>query len=140
MRVSAMLSGLCAADALTACGSGFSHDFNGLERLPKLPSNFPRSERQCSSAILVFYVDELIAKSLGVALQICQHPIPILVFIRLLSRVHVCRPIPQHALDQPSALMRGCRHSFWCPEACSDPTLRGPQGTVTVGDALGRQP
>jgi hypothetical protein len=31
MRVIAMFSGPCAADALTARGSVFSHDFKGLE-------------------------------------------------------------------------------------------------------------
>ena len=36
----------------------------------KLPSNFPRSERRGNPAIGVFYVDELIAKGLGFALQI----------------------------------------------------------------------
>jgi hypothetical protein len=39
-------------------------------------------------AIDVFYVDELIAKGLGFALQIRQHPISILLVIRLLSRLH----------------------------------------------------
>ena len=31
MRVIAMFSGLCAADALTVRSSVFSHDFKGLE-------------------------------------------------------------------------------------------------------------
>src|SRR6516164_6219858 len=55
----------------------------------KLPSNFPRSECRGNPASDVFYVDELIAKGLGFALQIRQHPIAILLFIRLLSRVNV---------------------------------------------------
>ncbi len=38
-------------------------------------------------------MDELIAKGLGFALQIRQHPITIFLFIRLLSRVNVCRTI-----------------------------------------------
>ena len=40
MRVIAMFSGLCAADALTSRGSVFSHDFMGLERLPKLATSY----------------------------------------------------------------------------------------------------
>ena len=40
MRVIAMFSGLCAADALTARGSVFSHDFMGLERLQKLATSY----------------------------------------------------------------------------------------------------
>ncbi len=106
----------------------------------KLPSNFPRSERRGTPAIDGFYVDELIAKGLGFALQIRQHPIAILLCIRLLSRVHVGRTIPQHALDEPGQRMRGRRHRFGCPEPGPHPTVIGPQGTVTVGDALGRQP
>jgi hypothetical protein len=43
----------------------------------------------------VFYVDELIAKGLGFALQIRQHPIAILLCIRLLSRVNVGSTISQ---------------------------------------------
>jgi hypothetical protein len=111
-----------------------------LWRYRKLPSNFPRSERRGNPAIDVFYVDELRAKGLGLALQIRQHPIAILLFIRLLARVHVGRPRPHHALDEPGQLMRGRRHRFWCPEPGPHPTLIGPQGTVTVGDAWGRQP
>ncbi len=68
-------------------------------------------------------MDELITKSLGFALQIGQHPITILVFIRLLSRIHVGRTIPQHALDQPSQLMRGRRHRFGRPEPYPYPTV-----------------
>src|SRR5215471_2589149 len=45
----------------------------------------PRSERRGHPAIDVFHMDELIAKGLGLALQIRQHPLAILVFIRLLS-------------------------------------------------------
>ena len=109
--------------------------------MAKLPSNFPRSERCRSlSAASVFNVDELIAKGLGLALQIRQYPITIFLLIRLLSRVHVCRAIPQHAQDEPSQRMRGRRHGFGCPEPYPYPPVIGPQGTVTVGDALGRQP
>src|SRR5919206_3479675 len=105
------------------------------------PRNFPRSERCCSlSAASVFNVDELIAKGLGFALQIRQHPLTILLLIRLLSRVNVCRTIPQHAIDQPRQLMRGRRNGFGCPEPYPYPTIISPQGTVTVGDALGCQP
>ena len=43
MRVIAMFSGLCAADALTSRGSVFSHDFMGLERLPKLATSYINS-------------------------------------------------------------------------------------------------
>ena len=68
--------------------------------LTRFPSNFPRSERRGNPTIDVFYVDELIAKGLGFALQMRQHPIAILVFIRLLARVNVGRTIPQHAVDQ----------------------------------------
>jgi hypothetical protein len=85
-------------------------------------------------------VDELIAKSLGFALQIRQHPIPLFLFIRLLSRVNVGRPISQHTVDQPGPRMRRRRHRFGCPEPGPHPTGRGPEGTVTVGDALGCQP
>ena len=85
-------------------------------------------------------MDELIAKSLGFALQIRQHPIPILLFIRLLSRVNVGRPISQHPVDQPGQRMRRRRHRLGCPEPGPSPTVRGPEGTVTVGDALGCQP
>src|SRR6516164_4858625 len=106
----------------------------------KLPSNFPRSECRGNPASDVFYVDELIAKGLGFALQIRQHPIAILLFIRLLSRVNVGRTIPQHAIDEPGQLMRRRRNRFGCPEPGPPPTVIGPQGTVTVGDALGRQP
>src|SRR5713226_6615821 len=73
-------------------------------RYLKLPSNFPRSERRGNPTIDVFDVDELIAKGLGFALQIRQHPIAILLFIRLLARVHVGRTIPQHAIDEPGQL------------------------------------
>ena len=85
-------------------------------------------------------MDKLIAQGLGFALQIRQHPIPILVFIRLLARVNVGRTLPQHTVDQPSQLVRSRRHRFGCPEPGPPPTGIGPQGTVTVGDALGRQP
>jgi len=85
-------------------------------------------------------VDELITKGLGFALQIGQHPLPILLFVRLLSRIHVGRTIPQHTIDQPSQLMRGRRNRFGRPEPYPYPTLISTQGTVTVGDALGRQP
>jgi hypothetical protein len=69
-----------------------------------------------------------------------QHPLPILVCIRLLARVHVGRAIPQHALDQPGQLLRGRRHRFGGPEPGPAPTGIGPQGPGTVGAALGRQP
>jgi hypothetical protein len=85
-------------------------------------------------------MDELIAKGLRFALQIRQHPIPIFLFIRLLSRINVCCPIPQHTVDQPGQRMRGRRHRFGGPESGPHPPVIGPQGTVTVGDALGRQP
>jgi hypothetical protein len=39
MRVIAMFAGLYAAAALTSRGSVFSHDFMGLERLPKLATS-----------------------------------------------------------------------------------------------------
>jgi hypothetical protein len=39
MRVIAMFSGPCAAEALTARGSVFSHEFNWLERLSKLATS-----------------------------------------------------------------------------------------------------
>src|SRR5262249_38795411 len=42
------------------------------EGITRFPSNFPRSERRGNPAIDVFYVDELIAKGLGFALQIRQ--------------------------------------------------------------------
>ena len=106
----------------------------------RFPSNFPRSERQGSSTIHVFNVDELIAKGLGFALQIRQHPIAILLFIRLLARVHVGWTLSQHAIDEPGQLLRGRRHRFGCPKPCPYPTVIGAQGTVAVGDALGRQP
>ena len=51
-------------------------------------------------------MDKLIAQGLGFALQIRQHPIPILVFIRLLARVNVGRTLPQHTVDQPGRLCR----------------------------------
>jgi len=40
MRVIAMFSGPCAAEALTARGSVFSHEFNWLERLSKLATSY----------------------------------------------------------------------------------------------------
>ena len=85
-------------------------------------------------------MDELLAKSLGLALQMRQHPIPIFLFIRLLSRVHVGRPISQPTVDQPGQLMRRRRHRFGGPEPGPPPTVIGPSGPVTVGDALGGQP
>ena len=54
-----------------------------------------RSERRGNPVSDVFYVDELIAKGLGFALQIRQHPIAILLCIRLLSRVNVGSTISQ---------------------------------------------
>jgi hypothetical protein len=98
----------------------------------KLPSNFPRSERRCHSAIAVFNVDELIAKSLGFALPIGQHPITIFLFIRLLPRVNVGRTIPQHALDQPGQLMRGRRDRLGGAQPRPHPTLIGSQGAMTI--------
>jgi hypothetical protein len=108
--------------------------------LTRFPRNFPRSERRGHPAIDVCYVDELIAKGLSFALQMRQHPIAILVFIRLLARVHVGRTILQQALDQPGQLMRRRCHRFGCPEPGPHPPVIGPQGTMTVGNALGRQP
>src|SRR5439155_26918279 len=40
MRLIALFSGLCVAAALTSSGSVFSHDFTGLERLPKLATSY----------------------------------------------------------------------------------------------------
>ena len=103
------------------------HNRPGEKRLHhrKLPSNFTRSERRGHPAIDVFYVDELIAKDLSFALQIRQHPIAILLFIRLLARVHVGRTIPQHALDQPGQLMRGRRNRFGRAQPSPHPTVIG---------------
>ena len=72
-------------------------------------------------------MDELIAKGLRFALQIRQHPITIFLFIRLLSRINVRCPIPQHAIDQPGQLMRGRRNRFGCPEPGPYPTVIAPK-------------
>src|SRR5215510_4678199 len=81
---------------------GEAHYCKGYKRLgpiAKLPSNFPRSECRGNPAIDVFYVDELIAKGLGFALQIRQRPIPILLFIRLLASGGILPPV----LEPPEA-------------------------------------
>ena len=117
----------------------YFRDYKRLGPIAKLPSNFPRSERRGHPAIDAFYVDELIAKGLGFALQSGQYPISILLFICLLARINVGRTIAQHAIEQPSQLMRSRRHRFGCPESYPYPTVIGTQGTVTIGDALGRQ-
>src|SRR5439155_26781269 len=72
----------------------------------KLPSNFPRLERGSGLRIArVCDVHELVTQHPRFPLQIRQHPIAILLFVRLLSCVNVCRTIAQHAVDQPSQLM-----------------------------------
>src|SRR5215510_6767877 len=103
--------------------------YEKLLRYRKLPRNFPRLER-CGglSTARVCDVHELVTKHPRFPLQIRQHPIAILLFVRLLSCVNVCRTIPQHAVDQPSQLMRGRRHRFGCPEPVSPPTPTAPQG------------
>ncbi len=131
----------CLATAMPAAWRSLAC-WSSISAIPKrrLPSNFPRLEHRGHPAIDVFYVDKLIAKGLGFALQMRQHPIPILWFIRLLARVHGGRTIPQPTVDQPGQLGRSRRHRFGCPEPGPPPTLRGPQGSGTVGDAWGRQP
>ena len=66
----------------------------------KLPSNFPRSERcRGLSAASVFNVDELVTKHPSFPLQIGQHPVTVLLFIGLLSGIHIGSAIAQHAID-----------------------------------------
>ena len=83
--------------------------------LTRFPSNFPRLER-CGglSAASGFNVDELVTQHPSFPLQIRQHPIAILLFVRLLSRVNIGGAIPQHAVDQPSQLMRRRRNRLRC--------------------------
>ncbi len=111
--------------ALLNCLSSYA--INTLGKLVKIPSNFSRSEC-CRGlrAARVFNVDELIAEGLGFALQTCQHPLTILLFIRLLARVNVGGAIPQQALDQPRQLMRRRRHRFGRPQPSPHPSVIGP--------------
>src|SRR5437016_8742334 len=110
-------------------------------RYLKLPSNFPRLER-CGglSTTRVCDVHELVTQHPSFPLQIRQHPIAILLFVRLLSRVNISGAIPQHAVDQPGQLMSRRRDRFGCPEPGPHPTVIGPQGAVAMDQALGRQP
>jgi len=128
----------------SAMGSGCM-TISALGAFAKLPPNFPRSEHRDNPTIDVFYVDKLIvdkliAKGLCFALQMRQHPIPILLVIRLLARVNVGRTIPQHPGDPPGQLLRRRRHRFGRAQPSPPLTILGPQGPVTVGDAWGRQP
>lgn len=69
-------------------------------RCLKLPSNFLRSERCCGlHRASVFNVDESVTKHPRFPLQIGQHPVTVLLFIGLLSCIHIGGAIAQHAID-----------------------------------------
>ena len=66
----------------------------------KLPSNFPWSGATGDlPAFEAFDLDELVTKHPRFPLQIRQHPVTVLLFIRLLARIHIRGTIAQHAID-----------------------------------------
>ena len=55
--------------------------------------------------VCLWHRNERETKSQGISLEIPDHAIPILLFVGLLSRVHIWRTMTQHALDKPGQLM-----------------------------------
>jgi hypothetical protein len=73
-------------------------------------------------------------------LQLGQHPVTVWLCIGRLSCIHIGRARAHHALDSPCTLLRRRRPRLRCAQPRSQPTIRGPQGAVTLDEALGRQP